>query len=99
MAATIGIVISVLSLTVAAIVGFTNIRRSKTSDDRRDAAEMTTVIVKLDSLQSDIRDIKSEINNMRDDQRRDHDALIRLDASIKSAWKQIDKLTGADREE
>ena len=40
-----------------------------------------------------------EVNNMRDDQRRDHDALIRLDASIKSAWKQIDKLTGADREE
>ena len=60
---------------------------------------MTTVIVKLDNLQSDIRDIKSEINNMRDDQRNDHDALIRLDTSLKSAWKQIDKLTGAERED
>ena len=70
---------------------------SKNSKD--DTTAMTTVIVKLDSLQSDIRDIKSEINNMRDDQQRDHDSLIRLESSVKSAWKQIDKLTGNEREE
>ncbi|MBP3897808.1 MAG: hypothetical protein J6D57_08295 [Mogibacterium sp.] len=86
------IVISLCSL------GFA-IYSALSKNNKDETTAMTTVIVKLDSLQSDIRDIKSEINNMRDDQRRDHDALIRLDASIKSAWKQIDKLTGADREE
>lgn len=86
------IVISLCSL------GFA-IYSALSKNTKNETTAMTTVIVKLDSLQSDIRDIKSEINNMRDDQRRDHDALIRLDASIKSAWKQIDKLTGADREE
>ena len=86
------IVISLCSL------GFA-IYSALSKNNKDETTAMTTVIVKLDSLQSDIRDIKSEINNMRDDQRRDHDALIRLDASIKSAWKQFDKLTGADREE
>lgn len=86
------IVISLCSL------GFA-IYSALSKNNKDETTAMTTVIVKLDNLQSDIRDIKSEINNMRDDQRRDHDALTRLDASIKSAWKQIDKLTGADREE
>lgn len=86
------IVISICSLVFA-------IYSALSKNNKDETTAMTTVIVKLDSLQSDIRDIKSEINNMRDDQRSDHDALIRLDASLKSAWKQIDKLAGTDREE
>lgn len=86
------IVISLCSL------GFA-IYSALSKNNKDETTAMTTVIVKLDSLQSDIRDIKSEINNMRDDQRRDHDALIRLEASIKSAWKQIDKLTGTERDD
>ena len=86
------IVISLCSLAFA-------IYSALSKNNKDETTAMTTVIVKLDSLQSDIRDIKSEINNMRDNQRNDHDALIRLDASIKSAWKQIDKLTGTEMEE
>ena len=86
------IVISLCSLAFA-------IYSALSKNNKDETTAMTTVIVKLDSLQSDIRDIKSEINNMRDDQRRDHDALIRLEASIKSAWKQIDKLTGTERDD
>ena len=86
------IVISICSLVFA-------IYSALSKNNKDETTAMTTVIVKLDSLQSDTRDIKSEINNMRDDQRSDHDALIRLDASLKSAWKQIDKLAGTDREE
>lgn len=86
------IIISLCSLAFA-------IYSAVSKNNKDDTTAMTTVIVKLDSLQSDIRDIKGEINNMRDDQQRDHDSLIRLESSIKSAWKQIDKLTGNEREE
>lgn len=86
------IIISLCSLAFA-------IYSAVSKNNKDDTTAMTTVIVKLDSLQSDIRDIKSEINNMRDDQQRDHDSLIRLESSVKSAWKQIDKLTGNEREE
>ncbi len=86
------IIISLCSLAFA-------IYSAVSKNNKDDTTAMTTVIVKLDSLQSDIRDIKGEINNMRDDQQRDHDSLIRLESSVKSAWKQIDKLTGNEREE
>ncbi len=86
------IIISLCSLAFA-------IYSAVSKNNKDDTTAMTTVIVKLDNLQSDIRDIKSEINNMRDDQQRDHDSLIRLESSVKSAWKQIDKLTGNEREE
>ena len=86
------IIISLCSLAFA-------IYSAVSKNNKDDTTAMTTVIVKLDSLQNDIRDIKGEINNMRDDQQRDHDSLIRLEASVKSAWKQIDKLTGNEREE
>ena len=86
------IIISLCSLAFA-------IYSAVSKNNKDDTTAMTTVIVKLDSLQSDIRDIKSDINNMRDDQQRDHDSLIRLESSVKSAWKQIDKLTGNEREE
>lgn len=86
------IIISLCSLAFA-------IYSAVSKNNKDDTTAMTTVIVKLDSLQSDIRDIKAEINNMRDDQQRDHDSLIRLESSVKSAWKQIDKLTGNEREE
>lgn len=57
-------------------------------------AELTTVIVKLESISSGITDIKAEIAGLKSDQRDDHDRLIKVESSLKSAWKQINKITG-----
>ena len=86
------IVISLCSLAFA-------IYSASTKNNKDETTAMTTVIVKLESLQSGISDIKAEIASLKDDQRSDHDNLIKLEASVKSAWKQIDKLTGTEREE
>ncbi|MBR6873007.1 MAG: hypothetical protein IKN17_05835 [Ruminococcus sp.] len=96
--AVIGIGISLLSLAVAAIVGFTNLRRSKTSDDRRDAAEMTTVIVKLESISTGITEIKSDMRNLQTSQQELRDRLIICEQSTKSAHHRIDKIEGKDKE-
>ena len=42
----LGTILSILSLIVAALVGFTNIKRNQSADNRQATAEMTTVIVK-----------------------------------------------------
>lgn len=86
------IVISLCSLAFA-------IYSASTKNNKDETTAMTTVIVKLESLQTGISDIKAEIASLKDDQRSDHDNLIKLEASVKSAWKQIDKLTGKEREE
>ena len=45
-----GYLLSILSLIVASIVGFTNLRRNNSADDKKQSAEMTTVIVKLENI-------------------------------------------------
>ena len=52
------IIISLCSLAFA-------IYSAVSKNNKDDTTAMTTVIVKLDSLQSDIRDIKGEINMLR----------------------------------
>ena len=96
MAATIGIVISVLSLMVAAIIGFTNLRRGKSADDHQEAAEMTTVIVKLEVISTGITEIKSDMRNLQTSQQELRDRLIICEQSTKSLHHRVDKLEGKE---
>ena len=67
------IIVSVISLILAL---YTSITRSS----KEGATELTTVIVKLENIGNGISDIKSEIASMKNDQKEDHDRLIKLDA-------------------
>lgn len=87
----VSIAIALCSLLLA---GYSFLSRN----NKENTTELTTVIVSLDSIKSGISDIKAEIAGLKTDQREDHDKLIRLDQSLKSAWKQIDKLTGTTTE-
>lgn len=92
----IGVVISVLSLIVAAIVGFTNVKRNQNTDNRQAAAEMTTVIVKLETINSSVSEIKADVRNTRTDMQDLRDRLIVVEQSAKSAHHRIDMLEGQD---
>lgn len=80
------IVISVLSL----IFAFYTYAKKTNTDN---ASEMTTVIVKLENIGSGIADIKAEIALLKNDQKDDHDKLIKVEASLSSAWKRINELS------
>lgn len=56
--------------------------------------ELTTVIVKLENIGNGIADIKAEIASLKNDQKDDHDRLIRVEASLSTAWKRINELGG-----
>ena len=81
----IPIVISALSLMLA---GYTFLRKN----NRDSAVEMTTVIVKLETIAAGISDIKAEINALKTSQKDDHDRMIRVEASLQEAWARIEKL-------
>lgn len=65
-------------------------------NNKEGTTELTTVIVKLENIGNGIRDIKSEIAALKNDQKEDHDKIIRLDASLSTAWKRIDELLKED---
>lgn len=85
MASIVTIIVSVIALLFSVYVFF-----SKNS--KENASELTTVIVKLENIGSGIADIKSDLNNIKKDQRDDHDKLIRLDESLESAWHRINAI-------
>ena len=82
-------VISVASLLFSVYIFLSNNSKENTS-------ELTTVIVKLENIGSGISDIKTEIASLKDDQKDDHDKLIKLDASLSSAWKRINELVSTN---
>ena len=87
------IAVSIVSLLLAI---YTFLSRN----NKENTTELTTVIVSLDNIKSGIADIKAELNSIKTSQREDHDKLIRVEESLKSAWKQINKLSvgGASEE-
>lgn len=80
------IAVSILSLLLA---GYTFLSKNS----KENTTELTTVIVSLDNIKSGIADIKAELNSIKSSQKEDHDKLIRVEESLKSAWKQINKLS------
>lgn len=78
------IIISVLSLLLATYSFLSRNSKENTS-------ELTTVIVKLENIGNGISDIKTEIASMKNDQKEDHDRLIKVESSLASLWKQYNE--------
>ena len=85
------IVISLASLVLAFYTFFSKANKEST-------AELTTVIVKLENISNGISDIKAEIAALKNDQKDDHDRLIKVEASLATAWKRIDELRGTQEQ-
>jgi len=62
-------------------------------ENKDNTTELTTVIVKLENIGEGIADIKAEIVSLKNDQKDDHDRLIKTEASLASAWKRISELS------
>lgn len=57
----VAILISGLSLAFAIYQGIANIRRNQKADDKNEASQLTTVIVKLDHIVTCVTEIKTEL--------------------------------------
>ena len=62
------------------------------SNIRQDTTALTTVIIKLENINENITSIKSDLSILRQEQKEDHDKLIKLEQSVNAAWKKIDKI-------
>ena len=88
----VALIISIISVFFAIFFGALNMRRNQKADDRREQSDMTTVIVKLESIRVDTNEIKNDIKSLKSDVRHNSEDIIRMDESLKSAWKRINEL-------
>ena len=54
------------------------------------------MIVKLENIGKDTSEIKADIKGVKSDVKKNTEQIIRLDESLKSAWKRINQLEGHD---
>lgn len=90
----IALLISIISVVFSVFSSVMTLKRNKSSDDKQEATDMTTLIVKLDGISRDVMEIKSDIKSVREDVKQNTEKIIRMEESLKSAWKAINKLQG-----
>lgn len=94
----VGILLSVLSIGIAAVVAVTNIRRNARHDDQQQATELTTLLVKIENINNGINEIKSDVRGMRTDIQEVRERLVKVEQSVSTAHSRIDKLEGKEGE-
>ena len=96
----VALLVSGISLAFGIYQGIANLKRNKATDDKKDATEMTTVIVKLESIGTGVTEIKSDMKNIRQDLQDLRERVVVVEQSTKSAHHRINTLEGVkDRNE
>lgn len=90
--------ISILSLVIAGIVCFTGLRRNHTIDDKKESAEMTTVIVKLENISSSVNEIKSDVRNIRTEVQDLRERIVGVELLYEALQKRMDSFESRDKE-
>lgn len=88
----IALLISIVSVFFAIVFGINSMRRGQKADDKKEQSDMTTVIVKLENIQAATTEIKNDIKSLKSDVRANSEDIVRMDESLKSAWKRINEL-------
>jgi len=87
----VALLISGVSLAFGIYQGITNMRRNSKKDDQYDAAQLTTVIVKLENIGIGITEIKSEMTNVKADIKESRERLIKVEQQVKVLNKTVFK--------
>jgi len=87
----VALLISGVSLAFGLYQGISNLKRNQTNDAKNDASQLTTVIVKLENIGSGITRIESEMMSLKNDFKEDHERLVKVEESAKSAHKRMDR--------
>ena len=84
------LLISILSVSFAVFSGIINLKRNQTHDDKLEATQLTSVIVKLENISTGVTEIKSEIKSVKEDTKKNSERLTRVEESAKQAHKRLD---------
>ena len=77
---------TVIALLISAAALWRNLR----GDTKQDQSEMTTVIVKLETINENVKEVKTDIKDVKTDMERMKERLTIVEQSVKSAHKRID---------
>jgi peptidoglycan hydrolase CwlO-like protein len=93
----IGLVIALMGLVVSLYYNITAAARAARCENKEDASSLTTVIVKLENIGADIKEIKADMSGLQAEMKDVTQRLVIVEQSSKSAHKRLDELGGMAR--
>lgn len=85
------ILISLISVSAALFFGLKSAKRLDKQDIESKAMENAKIIVKLNDIGNDVKDIKYDISTVKVDVKEIDKRLIKTEESLKAAWKRIEE--------
>lgn len=93
----VGLIIALIGLIVSVYFNITSASRAARNENKQDASCLTTVIVKLENIGADIKEIKTDMSGLQLELKNITERLVVVEQSAKSAHKRIDEMGGATR--
>lgn len=91
MEVTPAVLIAFLGLCLSVYAALRSNRKDLKTETKNDTVEMTTVIVKLENIDSGVKDIKSDFKSMKTDLESLRERVAKCEESSKSAHKRLDE--------
>jgi len=88
----ITMLIAIASVVFTAYNTFTVHRRAVSTDARTDTVTITTILVKLESIEKGVGEIRADSAAMRGEFQELRDKVIANDQSLKNAWQELNVL-------
>lgn len=93
------VLISALAVVLSLIFGISNIKRGNKEDTKNDTTQLTTVIVKLETIKDGISEIKNDMKNIRNSIQELRERIAKAESAISSAHKRLDELSKEQRKD
>lgn len=87
---TISEVLPLLAIIISAVALF----RNNKADTKQDAGQMMEIIVKLETINENVKEVKTDMKDAKADMEKVKERLVIVEQSTRSAHKRIDNLHG-----
>ncbi len=77
---------------ISCVISLIALIRNSKADTKKDAGQMTEIMVKLDVIDENVKEVKSDMRDNRADVNHIKERLIIVEESLKSAHKRIDRI-------
>lgn len=88
----IAVIVSIISVIIGLVFNLKSSKKTDTREIEERVKENTRIIIKLDNISSDIKDVKADINSMRDEMKAHNDRIIKVEESAKQAHHRLDAI-------
>lgn len=73
-------IVTIISLVFGMVMAWMNFSKSEKNDIKNAATDSTSMMIKLEMINNNLIEFKSELTSLKDESRDNHDRIIRLES-------------------